>query len=313
MIYDSGQIWKNHTFKEYPNLESCFNSGLLEIENRQSLLEIGPGIRPIILVQPPAIRILVEPSIDYCKVLQKMIGPLENAIVVNSSAIDFLKTLQQNSIDTIVLSDVIEHLEKDEGKELILELVRVAKFQVLIFTPIGFMPQHFEGTDDSWGFSETNLQTHRSGWLPNDFLGKWSFNVSWRAHKNDLGEEFGAMWAIYKKSPILQPKSALLFSASKEIDRDYAIFKYAHENSTSAIISNGYASKSHNGSKAFNYFGDNYKLPSKRIFNNKLNLKSSFLARNLRFLLAVRKAQKQYKDISFGNLTRVEKIIVKFF
>jgi 2-polyprenyl-3-methyl-5-hydroxy-6-metoxy-1,4-benzoquinol methylase len=63
---------------------------------------------------------------------------------------------EENSYDCVLLNDVIEHLEKEDGLKLIRMLEKIAKKHVIIFTPNGFVPQEpFEG--NPW-------QEHKSGW-----------------------------------------------------------------------------------------------------------------------------------------------------
>jgi hypothetical protein len=311
MILDLNSIGRKNSISVYRNLEECFLSGITELEGRSQLLEIGPGIRPLILLDPPTVRILVEPSPQYCEALSRMIGPVENTVIVNQYGMSFLKTLADNSIDSIVLSDVIEHLEKHDGYELLIELERVARNQIAIFTPLGFMPQHFDGTGDSWGFNETELQTHRSGWLPSDFNEAWNFKIAFRAHVDTNGEEFGAMWAILKKPAPAVPSSALLFSPTKEVDRDSLLFRYSHEKEKQAIISFGHSSKSKKSLKRHSYYGDNFGISRATYFRPRKNNNQRLTPLGyLKFGLVVFATFKSYSTVRCGNLTRPEKIIV---
>ncbi len=61
-----------------------------------------------------------------------------------------------NSFDEVVALDLIEHLTKDDGFQLIDAMERVARRKVIIFTPNGFLPQ--EPYDDNI------YQRHISGW-----------------------------------------------------------------------------------------------------------------------------------------------------
>ncbi len=55
----------------------------------------------------------------------------------------------------IVASEVLEHVTKEQGRELIRELFRCARMKVILITPNGFMPQEVRGVP---------TETHRSGW-----------------------------------------------------------------------------------------------------------------------------------------------------
>jgi len=65
------------------------------------------------------------------------------------------------SYDAVVLLDLIEHFEKDEGLAFLRRLEAIARRKVLVFTPNGFLPQPpYE--DNPW-------QLHRSGWTVPEF------------------------------------------------------------------------------------------------------------------------------------------------
>ena len=71
--------------------------------------------------------------------------------------------------DLALLVDVIEHLEKAEGNELLGRLLQRAR-RVLVTTPLGFRPQEIAGQP---------FETHRSGWYPWDFWGRYRVD-RWR-------------------------------------------------------------------------------------------------------------------------------------
>jgi SAM-dependent methyltransferase len=72
--------------------------------------------------------------------------------------------------DLALLIDVIEHLEKDEGWQVLDDLMRRAK-QVLVTTPFGFRPQEIPGMP---------YETHRSGWYP------WEFDRRYRVRRRQV-------------------------------------------------------------------------------------------------------------------------------
>ena len=63
-----------------------------------------------------------------------------------------------DQFDACVALDLIEHLPKQDGLELMRSLERIAKKRVVFLTPKGFLPQRHADNDD--------LQVHLSGWLP---------------------------------------------------------------------------------------------------------------------------------------------------
>lgn len=310
VIINIGTLGKQEDLTAYSTLADCFKAGTQYLNHSGRLLEIGPGIRPIVLQFPPHLRVLVEPSAAYCRVLSRILGPRENTVVVNQDALTFLKTIPDESFDAVVLTDVIEHLEKDEGLLLIREVERVSSSIVGIFTPLGFMPQHFSSKQDTWGFEEADLQTHRSGWLPTDFGVNWKFHIATRAHISDSGEEFGAMWAIYEKKATTKSDETIVFTPGYEMDRDSAFFEFSHSNNSAEIISNGYtrliSKKTNTVEYGSNRSFQGVKLKHKS--NQRIKI-SPFSYLKLAFFVIYKIRSK--KNLHFFNLSRIDKIFLR--
>lgn len=148
------------------------------------MVDIGPGIRPQKLIQADT-HILIEPHDEYVEHLITT----ENT-VIQTTALEFLETIE--FVDTIVMLDVIEHMEKKEALEVI-KLSKEKADQIIIFTPLGFIEQSYEdGDKDAWGMNGTKWQTHRSGWLPDEFQG-WAKSISPSFH----GLRGGAFFAVW--------------------------------------------------------------------------------------------------------------------
>ena len=111
------------------------------IKNCDSLIDIGCGINPTDIVQPKNIHILLEPFEQYAKVLKKRTEKYTKSLIIREDALEFLGKLADNSIDSIVLFDVIEHIEYEIGLKVIEECKRVVKKQIIISTPLGFHEQ----------------------------------------------------------------------------------------------------------------------------------------------------------------------------
>lgn len=62
--------------------------------------------------------------------------------------------------DLVILGDVIEHFEKEDGYRLIEKLFEHSK-NIIVSTPFGFIPQ------GAWAGNEKEI--HRSGWTQEDF------------------------------------------------------------------------------------------------------------------------------------------------
>jgi hypothetical protein len=127
------------------------------------IVDIGPGIRP----QPFFVarrHLCIEPHHEYASWLRK-----NNYEVIQDTALAALPEIA--SCDTIFMLDVIEHMTRECGKEVVKIAQEKAK-QIVIFTPEGFLKQEYiEGEKDAWGMDGTYWQTHRSGWTPEDFPG----------------------------------------------------------------------------------------------------------------------------------------------
>lgn len=77
--------------------------------------------------------------------------------------LDILKldtVFSPGSFDCVLASDVIEHLDKEDGMKLLTMMEQIAKKRMIIFTPNGFTTQ--EAVDGNpW-------QEHKSGWTPQE-------------------------------------------------------------------------------------------------------------------------------------------------
>ena len=154
----------------------CGNSGLLEhtlerppgLIECQTVLDVGAGIRPMQWYKPDRHE-CIEPYKPYVEVLKAA-----GYIVHHASALTGLRHLvdANEPFEAVYLLDVIEHMEKDEGRRVLALAQEVATIQVVVFTPDGFKPQ----TTDNWGYEGHYWQTHRSGWTPDDFPG-WALTV----------------------------------------------------------------------------------------------------------------------------------------
>jgi hypothetical protein len=80
-----------------------------------------------------------------------------------TDANDIDRHFSPGSFDCVVALDLIEHLGKEQGLELISKMERIALRRVIIFTPNGFLPQ---------GETDGNvLQRHLSGWGVDEMRG----------------------------------------------------------------------------------------------------------------------------------------------
>lgn len=130
-----------------------------------SVLDVGPGIRPQSLVSAPTVT-CIEPHGEYADVLRAA-----GFNVIRGAAPEAFDYLTER-VDTVVMLDVIEHMDKPDGVVAIRRARELARKQVIVFTPLGFIPQQTGGEKtDAWGMQGQRWQEHRSGWTPEDFPG----------------------------------------------------------------------------------------------------------------------------------------------
>ena len=172
------------------------------VAHSEVALDVGPGIRPQAFFRP-AVHICAEPFLPYVERMRELHQGDERFVYLNCTWERALGLFPDKALDSVFALDVIEHLDKDEGRALLREAVRVAREQVVIHTPLGFFPQHHppESNRDRWGMEGGDWQDHRSGWLPEDFEGDWDFVCCRQFHFLDhhdvpLAEPVGAFWAF---------------------------------------------------------------------------------------------------------------------
>lgn len=153
--------------------------------------DIGPGLRPQRLLDCP-VHVLVEPWRPYA---DQLVITYPDKLVVNTFATPYLGAMVDKSVDTIFLLDVIEHIEKEEGQALLQEALRVARVQVVIFTPLGFMPHEVHDTPSEWGDIPHGItQKHLSGWTLQDLPN--AMHVICEDYHDSSYGTFGAFYSI---------------------------------------------------------------------------------------------------------------------
>lgn len=218
------------------------------IQNVEVVLDIGCGIVPQNYIKPD-VHICCEPCLEYVEHLQRFIATTEprdrSYVILSIGWEEAVRAFPFKSVDTVFLLDVIEHLEKDVGKRLLVATENLARKQVVIFTPLGFMPQHHDDGKDAWGLNGGNWQEHKSGWTPEDFVGdEWRFFASNDFHsaasKYDKSMiPYGAFWAI-KTNPgchAEESKNREAVLKALELDlMDKQIFLARRESEISSLV-----------------------------------------------------------------------------
>lgn len=149
-----------------------------------TILDIGSGIRPQTVFEGHTT--VLEPHAEY---REWLVAHHPEMTVVAGEWSDAMRLFSPLSFDHVTLLDVIEHLDKDDGRRLIDATLSLVRISVTVFTPRGFIQQEpGEGGLDAWGMHGGEWQRHRSGWTPDDFPG-WAIRSGDTSH-----ESFWAVW-----------------------------------------------------------------------------------------------------------------------
>lgn len=199
-------------FYYFDSSEELIKAVEKEIKETEVVADIGCGIRPMNYFRPK-LHIMIEPWKEYTDILSYRYDGDKSTLILQLGALEALKGFASNSVDSIFMLDVIEHIEKNVGFQIVQECERIARQQIVLFTPLGFMPQSVHaGEQDGWGLSGGEMQEHLSGWLPEDFSKEWSFYICKNFHKIDhqerpLPKPYGAFFAIhnFKEKRLIRP------------------------------------------------------------------------------------------------------------
>jgi hypothetical protein len=113
------------------------------------------------------------------------------------------KKLAALSFDLVLLIDVVEHFDREDGFDLLAEACRVAAKKVLLWVPEGFMRQdvnHFDAAGSGYDYRPS--QEHKSGWTKED-LEPLGFDVAvWPDYHWDRETEqknIGALFCVWER------------------------------------------------------------------------------------------------------------------
>lgn len=188
--------------------EKLFPEVQKKISKIEVVLDIGCGIMPQQLIRP-LVHICCDPFSQYIEYLKNKVKNEfdRQYVIINADWKEVVEKIPDKTIDSVFLIDVVEHLEKEEGLRLLNMTGRIARKQIVIFTPLGFLPQEHVDGKDAWGLDGGAWQEHKSSWLPEDFDESWDIYASEDYHQYDnmgklFEKPFGAFWAIKNISPI---------------------------------------------------------------------------------------------------------------
>ena len=206
-----------------------------QLKDANVALDIGCGIMP----QPyitPKVHICCEPFEQYVEVLQeRFTGETDRTyVLLNLTWEEAVKKFPPASVDAVFLVDVIEHLEKEEGLRLLKETQSIVRGQIVLFTPLGFMPQTHADRKDAWNLEGGAWQGHKSGWLPEDFDENWKIYACSDYHKIDnlgncLEKPFGAFWAIWEAPKKDEVHVQRFADAPKSLWQNFQNLQHEHQ------------------------------------------------------------------------------------
>lgn len=153
----------------------------LALAGCETLIDVGCGASsPLRGVKAGSHRVGVDAHADS---LQRSATNRIHHSYVQADVRKLRDHFKPKSFDAVVALDVIEHLEKNEGWELLAAIESIARRKVIVFTPNGFLAQ---GADDNpW-------QVHLSGWTVEEFTSR-GYQV-WGMHGwKPLRKEYAAI------------------------------------------------------------------------------------------------------------------------
>lgn len=86
--------------------------------------------------------------------------------VIKSDVTKISQIINKRKYDTVIVSQVIEHLDKNIGEKALKNWERLAQERIVVGTTVGFIPYHRIEQKEK---EKNPLQTHRSGWTPREF------------------------------------------------------------------------------------------------------------------------------------------------
>ncbi len=150
---------------------------------------------------------IFKPYLSVCKQL--------GFKVVHGDAKNLGSYFIPKSFDIVFLIDVLEHFTKTDGKNVLRQVEKIARKQIVIWTPYGIYPQDYDCVDEPWkafGDLQTKkkntYQQHLSGWYPKDLekkgyrctvLKNYHFDIRSVSHKlqhHPMPISASQMWAV---------------------------------------------------------------------------------------------------------------------
>jgi hypothetical protein len=184
------------------------------VRDAEVVLDLGSGIKPQWFVPQPLVHLCVDAHRPYLERVQEESKGDQRMVLLHGPWHEVTAMLPDKCVDSVFALDFIEHLEKEEGLRMLAEAERLARVQIVVYTPNGFFPQSHNGPTDRWGMDGGRWQTHRSGWTPEDFGAQWQFVVSpdfieLDEHNQRMETPMGALWAFREVGPVRRRRYVL--------------------------------------------------------------------------------------------------------
>jgi hypothetical protein len=90
------------------------------------LVDVGCGIVPTTMIKSD-VHICIEPWKEYMDILMICHPDDAKYVFIQDDAIGAIRKFPDNSVDTVYMADLIEHLDKEAGIKLLREADRIAK------------------------------------------------------------------------------------------------------------------------------------------------------------------------------------------
>lgn len=132
------------------------------LRNMRSVLDVGCGSNsPLAKVRKSIYSVGID---AYAPAIRESQKYNIHTAYKRGNVIALDRYFPKKSFDAVIALDLIEHLEKKDGKVLIEKMTRLARKIVIIMTPQGFVPQKATQGNE--------FQIHKSGWSIADFTGQ---------------------------------------------------------------------------------------------------------------------------------------------
>lgn len=154
----SKEDWKENTVQKIFQRAGLWSWKDDEIE---TILDAACGLSLKSKYIPAKIRLGLDIYPEYFKHIEADVP----YVVMKGDIRKLREYFEPKSFDLVLVLDVVEHLVKEESLDMLKQAEEIAKKAVIIETPRGFLPTNM----DILGHGGHDVQTHRSGWEPEEF------------------------------------------------------------------------------------------------------------------------------------------------